>query len=450
MRKLVEAGADVFRINMSHGGRELLGQRVAAIRAVEREVDQGIGILVDLQGPKLRIGTFAGGSVSLKAGGRFDLDSDPKEGDSRRVHLPHPEILGALAPGHSVLLDDGKLRMRVVRAKPDRAELEVLVGGVLSNRKGISLPDTLIPVAAMTEKDRGDLEAALDCDVDWIALSFVQRPEDLAEVHKIARGRAKVLAKIEKPQAVARLTEIMEASDALMVARGDLGVEMPIEKVPGLQKRITREARRLGKPVVVATQMLETMIESPVPTRAEVSDVATAVFEGADAVMLSAESAVGKHPVEAVAMMNRIAEEVEGDGNFRRIIDAQRTEHESTISDAISAAARAISDTLELKCIVALSQSGRTAYRVARERSAAPVLALSASLGTVRQLSLVWGVHAVHTDEFENMAEMINRSCRIARAEGFAVPGDRLMIVAGVPFGVAGSTNTIRIAFVPN
>lgn len=449
VRRLVEVGADVFRINMSHGGHDMLKARVEMIRAVERDLDRPLGILVDLQGPKLRVATFAEGQVMLEAGQSFDFDSDDTPGDASRVKLPHKEILTSLMPGHRVLLDDGKLQMTVLGTDGKTVNLRVDIGGVLSNRKGVSLPDTLIPVSAMTEKDRADLDAALEAGVDWIALSFVQRPEDVAEVRKIARGRALVMAKIEKPQAISSLDAIIEIADALMVARGDLGVEMPLEKVPGLQKRIVRSARKLGKPVVVATQMLESMITSPVPTRAEVSDVATAVFEGADAVMLSAESAAGKYPFQAVAMMNRIAEEVEGDANFRAVIDAQRTDHEATGADAISAAARTVADTLDLKAILALTASGTTAFRVARERAHTPVLALTPSVQTARRLALAWGVHAVVSPDFSDMDYMVNTACEIARDEGFAQSGQRVMVCAGVPFGTPGTTNMIRIAYVP-
>ncbi|MBX9759117.1 MAG: pyruvate kinase, partial [Beijerinckiaceae bacterium] len=349
IEQLFLAGADVFRINMSHATHEGMRERIAMIREIERKHQRAVGVLVDLQGPKLRVGEFANGGVDLKKGARFTLDSDKTPGDEHRVCLPHPEILLALEPGHSVLIDDGKIRLHIVEAHKDSAIAEIDVPGRISNRKGVSLPDTIIPVSAMTVKDRSDLEAALDVGVDWIAVSFVQRPEDMAEVRKIVRGRAGVLAKIEKPQAIARLDEIIEISDALMVARGDLGVEMPVEKVPGLQKRITRMARRFGKPVVVATQMLESMITSPVPTRAEVSDVATAVYEGADAIMLSAESASGQFPLEAVATMNRIAVETETDVNYRAIITSQRSEPESTGADAIAEAARHVAETLDLK-----------------------------------------------------------------------------------------------------
>ena len=445
--KLFQAGVDVFRINMSHGSHDALRERVQMIRTIEKTEGRPIGILVDLQGPKLRVGEFASGSVMLEKGQTFVLDSQRTPGDATRVYLPHPEILQALGPGHTVLIDDGKISLHVVEATPERATCMVDVAGVISNRKGVSLPDTDIPVSAMTEKDRSDLEAALNIGVDWIAVSFVQRPEDIADVKKTARGRALVLAKIEKPQAIARLDEIIEISDALMVARGDLGVEMPVEKVPGLQKRITRTSRRHGKPVVVATQMLESMITAPVPTRAEVSDVATAVFEGADAVMLSAESAAGKFPVESVRMMNRIAEEVERDPLYQSIITAQRTEPEATGADAIAVAARDVAETLDLKAIIAWTSSGSTAFRIARERPSPPILALTPNLDTARRLSIVWGVHAVVTKDAHDIGDMAKRGCKFSNREGFSREGDRVLIVAGVPFGTPGATNMLRIAF---
>jgi len=444
---LFDAGVDVFRINMSHGTHEDLHARVKMLRAIEKEKHRPIGILVDLQGPKLRVGEFLEGGVDLKKGDAFSLDSDKTPGDAHRVYLPHPEILKALAPGHKILIDDGKIALHVTKASPTFANCRVDVGGRISNRKGVSLPDTDIPVSAMTAKDRSDLEAALHAGIDWIAVSFVQRPEDIAEVKKSARGRALVLAKIEKPQAITRLDEIIEISDALMVARGDLGVEMPLEKVPGLQKRITRAARRMGKPVVVATQMLESMISAPVPTRAEVSDVATAVFEGADAVMLSAESAAGQYPLESVRVMNRIAEEVEQDPIYRSIINAQRASPEETGADAIAAATRDVAETLDLKAIVAWTSSGSTAFRIARERPKSPILALTPNPITARRLALVWGVHAVVTKDAHDIDDMALRGCKFANRERFASEGDRVIIVAGVPFGTPGATNMLRIAF---
>ena len=446
--KLFQAGADVFRLNMSHLPRERLKERVEMIRAVEAKYKRPIAILADLQGPKLRVGTFEGDSAMLVKGQQFTLDANAASGNAERVHLPHPEILSSLEPGHTILVDDGKLRLRVKSVKKGSATTEVEVAGKISNRKGVSLPDTVIPVAAMTDKDRSDLEAALEAGVDWIALSFVQRPEDVAEVKKVARGRALVMAKLEKPQAITSLDEIMEISDAVMVARGDLGVEMPLERVPGLQKRIIRTARQLGKPVVVATQMLESMISSPVPTRAEVSDVATAVYDGADAVMLSAESASGQYPVEAVSTMNRIAEEVEQDQSYWSIMRTLNAEPEATGSDAIAAGAHQIADTLNLKAIAAWTFSGSTAFRIARERPNSTVIALTPNINTARRLALVWGVHPIRTKDASDLDDMAFRACKFAVREGFSNVSDRVIIVAGVPFGTPGATNMVRIAFV--
>ncbi|HWV43534.1 pyruvate kinase [Pseudorhodoplanes sp.] len=448
IKRLFEAGADVFRINMSHTSHERMRELIAMIRSVEQEHGRPIGILVDLQGPKLRLGTFGGGSAVVAKGDTFVLDASDAPGDAGRVYLPHPEILESAKPGQTLLLDDGKVRLRCTAAEPGRLTTQVEVGGKLSDRKGVSLPDTMLPFSALAPKDRSDLEAALDAGIDWLALSFIQRPEDIAEAKKITRGRALVMAKIEKPQAVERLEEIMEASDALMVARGDLGVEMPLEKVPGIQKQITRAARRAGKPVVVATQMLESMIASPVPTRAEVSDVSIAVFEGADAIMLSAESAAGQYPVEAVATMNRIAEEVERDPTYRSVIQAQRAAPEATGADAIAAAARQIAETLDLSAIMCWTFSGSTALRVARERPQPHVVAISPNVATGRRLSLVWGVHCVIAEDAHDQDDMVERACRIAFAEGFAKAGRRVIIVAGVPLGTPGATNMLRIAFV--
>ena len=448
IRKLFEAGADVFRINMSHTDHPSMEALVSRIRAVESELGRPIGILADLQGPKLRVGKFIKGSEELVVGQSFTLDDNPEPGDATRVHLPHPEILQSVQPGHRLLIDDGRLQLRADGGDGKSLHCTVISGTKISDRKGVSLPDTDLPVGALTEKDRRDLDAVLATGVDWVALSFIQRPEDLAEVRKIARGRAALLSKIEKPQAVARLAEIIELSDALMVARGDLGVEMPLEAVPGIQKQITRAARRAGKPVVVATQMLESMITAPVPTRAEVSDVATAVFEGADAIMLSAESAAGQFPVEAVSTMDRIARRVEQDPTYAGIINAQRSEPEATGADAISLAARQIAETLKLQAIVTYTASGTTGLRAARERPQVPIVALSPVVQTARRLSLLWGTHCVVTPDAADLDDMVDRACQIAFAEGFAGAGDRVIITAGVPLRTPGSTNMLRIAYI--
>ena len=448
IEELARAGADVFRINMSHASHELLAQTVAKIRSVEARLGHPLGILVDLQGPKLRVGAFEGGSAQLAAGETISLDSSPLPGTKTRVQLPHPEIIEAVSVGDRLLLDDGKIELRATRVGGGAIDCTVVHGGKLSDKKGVSLPDTLLPVGALTDKDHADLLKALENDADWIALSFVQRPEDIIDVRKIVQGRAGVMAKIEKPQAVERLEEIIKLCDAFMIARGDLGVELPLETVPGLQKRMIRIARRYGKPVVVATQMLESMINSPVPTRAEVSDVSIAVFEGADAIMLSAESASGQYPVESVATMNKVAIAVENDVNYRSIIRAQATEPEATAADAISAATRQVAETLDLAAIVTYTSSGSTAIRAARERPSKPILALSPNIRTARRLSVVWGINCVATEDAVNMEDMVDRACVIAYQEGLARPGDRIAITAGIPLGTPGATNMLRIAFV--
>ncbi|MET3778033.1 pyruvate kinase [Rhizobium alvei] len=447
--KLHEAGADLFRINMSHSSHDMMRTLIGRIRAVEARSGRPIGILADLQGPKLRVGKFANGSVELKAGQTFTLDDIDEPGNENRVFLPHPEILESVQPGHRLLIDDGKLHLLAQECDGHRIVCTVVSGNKISDRKGVSLPDTLLAVGALTEKDRSDLDAVLATgSVDWVALSFIQRPEDLAEVRKIARGRVGIMSKIEKPQAIERIEEIIELSDALMVARGDLGVEMPLEAVPGLQKQLTRACRRVGKPVVVATQMLESMISAAVPTRAEVSDVATAVFEGADAIMLSAESASGQYPVEAVSTMAAIARTVERDPYYSNIIHAQRPQPEPTGADAISLASREIAETLKLSAIVCYTASGNTGLRAARERPSVPVIALSPIIETARRLSVVWGMHCVVTEDASDLDDMVNRACRIVHAEGFGKPGDRLIITAGVPLGTPGATNMLRIAYI--
>ncbi|SEP58416.1 pyruvate kinase [Faunimonas pinastri] len=445
---LFQAGADVFRINMSHASHDVMRDLVRMIRSVEAKYDRPIGILVDLQGPKLRVGSFADGSAELEVGQEFVLDDDETLGDRNRVYLPHLEIFDALEPGHSILLDDGKVRLKVKSVEGKRAVTVVEAGRKLSNRKGVSLPDTLLLSGALTPKDRKDLEAALPEAIDWVALSFVQRAEDVAEARKIIRGKFGIMSKIEKPQAVENIEEIIELSDAIMVARGDLGVEMPLELVPGIQKRLTRLARRAGKPVVVATQMLESMITAAVPTRAEVSDVATAVFEGADAVMLSAESAAGDFPVEAVSTMNRVAEACEKDYYYPQIIHAQRTEPETTGADTITASARQVAETLNLAAIICLTASGRTALRASRERPGVPIIGMSPTRETARRLAVAWGVHSVVAEDVKDVDDMVNQACRIAHDEGFAEPGGRVIIAAGAPFGRSGGTNMLRIAFI--
>jgi len=447
VRRLFLTGVDVFRLNFSHGTADDHRARFSLLRDLERETGRPIGILADLQGPKLRVGRFAEGSVQLTADHSFRLDLDPMPGSAQRAGLPHPEIFAVLQPGAELLLDDGRLRLVVERCGADFAETRVLVGGRLSANKGVNVPDVVLPLTALTEKDRRDLGLALELGADWIALSFVQRPEDVHEARAIVAGRAAILSKLEKPAAIARLEEIVAASDAVMVARGDLGVEMPAEQVPAIQKRIVRVCREMGKPVVVATQMLESMIESPVPTRAEASDVATAVYDGADAVMLSAESASGKYPVEAVSMMNRIIAQVESDPTYRKVINASHPpERQADVADAVCSAVRCAVAMLHAAAIVCYTRTGHTSLRAARERPESPVLSLTPIVATARRLTLVWGIHSVRIEGVTDVNEMTAVACEIARREGFAAAGQFIVALAGMPFGSAGTTNLMRIA----
>ena len=446
--ELLVAGADVFRLNFSHGPREEHGERLRMIRSLEQEFQRPITVVADLQGPKLRIGAFDEGTVGLNPGDTFRFDLDTAPGNQQRVSLPHPEVFAALRPGQRLLLNDGQVVARVVECGDAHAVTTIEVGTHLSDRKGFNTPDSMLDLSPLAEKDRGDLNFACDNGVDWIALSFVQRPEDLAEARRLIAGRASLIAKIERPQAIDHLDALIELSDAVMVARGDLGVEMPAEDVPSLQKRMIRRCRMAGKPVIVATQMLESMITSPAPTRAEASDVATAVYDGADAVMLSAETAAGGYPAEAVLMMDRIARRVERDPLYRTILDAAPHRAENTAADAITAAARQVAHTIRAAGIVTYTLSGSTTLRAARERPEVPIISLTSSLQTARRLGLCWGVHAVHTREVASFQEMTNRACRIALRDGLASGGQRLVITAGVPFGTPGNTNVLRIAWV--
>jgi len=448
IEKLFEAGADVFRLNFSHGAHAEHKARLDAIRTVEKKHHRPIAVLADLQGPKLRVGEMENGGVELAQDQAFRLDLDTTMGDTTRAPLPHPEIFAALKEDTQILLDDGKIRLRVTNKGDDFADTVVIAGGRLSDRKGVNVPNAVLPVAAMTDKDRADLDFALSIGVDWVALSFVQRPEDVAEARKIVQGRTAVLSKLEKPAAIDRLDEIITLSDAVMVARGDLGVELPPEDVPGLQKQIIRRCREAGKPVVVATQMLESMISSPAPTRAEASDVATAVYDGADAVMLSAETAAGNYPFEAVAIMDRIIARVERDEAYRPIMNTAHPDPEHTAPDAITAAARQVAETIGAAAIVTYTTSGSTTLRAARERPVVPILCLTESIATARRLVLAWGVHAVVTKDIHNFSDMIEKACRIALNEGLAQKGQRLVVTAGVPFGTPGATNILRIAWI--
>lgn len=443
---LIKAGADVFRLNFSHGSDTDHAARYAVIRKLEADLDYPIGIVADLQGPKLRIGTFAKGSTKLSSGQSFRLDLDPTPGDSQRVPLLHPEIYQALEVGTELLINDGKIRLRVDRYGADFAETTVVVPGVISERKGVNVPGVVLPISPLTDKDKGDLEFALELGVDWVALSFVQRPEDIAEARALVNDRAWIMAKLEKPSAIESLEAIIELADGVMVARGDLGVELPPERLPQIQRNIVRSARRHGKPVVVATQMLESMIEAPTPTRAEASDVATAIYEGVDAVMLSAESASGKYPVEAVTMMNRIVCEVEKDPAYREGLDATHTQPESTTQDAVCYALRSAAEIIKPAATLTYTECGHTALRAARERPATPILGLTPHFTHARRLTLVWGVQPVPFGKVASVGDMITQATHVALQKEYASPGENVLIIAGIPFGHSGSTNLLHVA----
>jgi len=444
---LVHAGADVFRLNFSHGTHADHRQRLELIRSIEADTGRPIGVLLDLQGPKLRVGVFANGPVKLVEGAPFRLDLDRNmPGDATRAPLPHPEIFAALKPGAEVLLDDGRLRLKVERSGTDFADTVVVNGGMLSDRKGVNVPGVVLPLSAMTDKDRADLDFGMTLGIDWVALSFVQRAADIVEAKALIKGRAGIVAKLEKPAAIECLDEILAETDAVMVARGDLGVEMPAEQVPAIQKRIVRACRKLGKPVIVATQMLESMVSAPVPTRAEASDVATAIYDGADAVMLSAESASGKFPIEAVTMMDRIIAQTEADPHYRAAIDASHTPPGANTADAIGWAARSVAGLLDVAAMVAYTSSGSSALRMARERPRAPIIGITPRRETARRLALVWGVNPVISGDVTNVADMTELAVRTAGRLQFAAPGQTIVIAAGMPFGTPGSTNLLRIA----
>jgi pyruvate kinase len=447
IRALFDAGADVFRLNMSHGAHSDIQARHDIIRQVEVDTGRPIAILADLQGPKLRVGVFANpAGEDLIEGAKFRVDLSATAGDVNRVQLPHPEIFAALEPGASLLVNDGKIQLKVDDCGKDFANCTVIVGGTISNRKGVNVPDVLLPLAALSIKDRTDLEFVCEMGVDWIALSFVQRPEDVIEARALVRGRAAIMSKIEKPAAVKAYDSILRESDGIMVARGDLGVELPVYTVPPIQKRLIRGARAAAKPVIVATQMLESMIEAPVPTRAEVSDVATAIYEGADAIMLSAESAAGRYPIEAVTTMNNVAISVEKDPTYRQVIESSRVIQRETISDGIVAAAREIAEATNIKAIACFSQSGTTAALVARERPRVPIIALTPLMSTARRMALTWGLHNAICEPQERFKGAVLAAIHVARRDSFAQVEDMIVLTAGVPFNVKGTTNILRVA----
>ena len=440
------AGADVFRLNMSHGSHEEIAERHEIIRQIEAELNSPIAILADLQGPKLRVGTFKNGVEEITENEKFRLDLKDEVGTKDRVQLPHPEIFQALHEGAHLLINDGKIKLIVEKCGPEFADCLVLNGGEISDRKGVNVPDVILPLAALSEKDRADLDFICDLGIDWLALSFVQRAEDIVDARNLIAGRASVISKIEKPSAVKSFDEILKVSDGVMVARGDLGVELPVQNVPPIQKRLVRKCRAAAKPVIVATQMLESMIESPMPTRAEVSDVATAIYEGSDAIMLSAESAAGQFPVQAVETMNNVAIEVESDPTYTEVMEASRRAKRNSVADGIVSAAREIAETTDIKAICCFTQTGTTALLTARERPRVPIIALSSEIETARRLALTWGTNCVLSGNKTRFKEAVVSAVRAALAEGLADETEQVVITAGVPFNITGTTNILRVA----
>lgn len=447
LRKLFLAGVDVFRLNFSHGTHKEHRKNVAALRELEQEEDYAIGILADLQGPKLRIGKFKNGEVQLKKGQKFRFDSSDSPGDSKRVYLPHPGVFKVMRKGGVILLDDGNVRAIVEESGPDYLETRIEAGHSLSDNKGFNIPGTVLPVDALTQKDKKDLRAALDMEVDWIAQSFVQKPEDVAEARKLIEGRAGLIIKLEKPSAIECLDEMLPLATGVMLARGDLGVEIPPEDVPAIQKHVIRRVRAEGKPVIVATQMLESMIENPRPTRAEASDVATAVYDGTDAVMLSAETAAGQYPVESVKIMNRICQSVEQDESYRQSMASHNVSTQANASDAITAAAYHVAHDIGASCIANYTTSGSTTLRTSRQRPAVPILCMTQNDKVAHQMTLSYGVHAVHVTGVTRFKKAVEKAIKMARKKELAKPGDKLVLTAGVPFGTPGSTNILRIAW---
>ena len=445
LKALFLAGVDTFRLNFSHGTQDDHAKVHAAIRALEAEVGRPIAILQDLQGPKIRIGTVRDGKIAVAAGDKIRFVRSGSDGDANAIPLPHPEVFAAIMPGQDLLIDDGRVRARVSGLGDDHLDATVVTGGMISNRKGVNLPGTVLDLSPLTEKDRADLEFGLKLGVDWVALSFVQRPEDVIEARGLIKNRAGVMAKIEKPAALAHIDDIIRLVDALMVARGDLGVEIPHEEVPGRQKELVRACRVAAKPVIVATQMLDSMVGAPTPTRAEASDVATAIYDGADAVMLSAESASGQYPLEAVAMMDRIICSTERHKLYHSLIAAGSEVEEDSAPHAVAAAAAGLAESIGAKAIVGFTSSGTTVARISRKRPSLPILAITPDLQVARRMALMWGAHSVHSEDAHSYEEMVTIAEATVRSEDFAQPGDLVVVVAGIPFGQSGSTNNLRV-----
>ena len=450
VQALAETGVDVFRLNFSHGTHDEHAAALRAVRAAEAQIGRPLAALADLQGPKFRIGVFAAGKIEIRPGLRLRFDLDPTPGNTRRVELPHPEVLQVLEPGQDLLLDDGKVRLKVRQASDTSVDAVVVAGEALSDHKGVSVPGVKIPVPALTAKDIEDVEFALRAGVDWVALSFVQHAADVAALRKLTGDQAAVLAKIEKPAAVDDLEAILDVSDGIMVARGDLGVELAPAEVPVLQKRIVRAARRRGTPVIIATQMLESMIASPTPTRAEASDVAGGVYEGADALMLSAESAAGAYPKEAVAIMDAIIRQVETDFSWPSLMRAEHGPAADEDVDALIAAAMRAAEARSTSCLVAYTTSGGTARRIARERPLLPVLAIAPDARVARRLGLVWGLEPRVAIQPSDLTALTDEAAQLAAELGLAAGGDRVLIVAGPPLGAPGAANLLHITHAPH
>ena len=448
IKKLFSSGADVFRLNFSHDVASTHEKRFKEIRTLEKKVKRPIGILMDLQGPKLRVGKFENGPIFLKNGKKFIFDLDPAPGNKRRGFLPHKDVYRKIKKGNKILVDDGKLTLVVTKKNSTYIETKVKFSGFISSNKGFNIPNVISNTGRLTIKDKEDLKLALKLGVDWIALSFVETAKDVLNFKKIIKGKASVLTKLEKPIALKNLSKIIEVSDAIMIARGDLGIETPLENLPSQQKRIINACRQAGKPVVVATQMLDSMVNYPTPTRAEASDVATAIYDGTDAVMLSAETAIGSYPNESVLMMNKIIEKVEGDPLYLNINEANHVKAKSTAEDAITESAKYVARIMSAKSVITYTTSGSTALRAARERPDVPIMGISPNLNTARSLSLVWGVHCIHTKDARSFKDMVLKAGKLAKKEKFARKGDRVVITAGVPFGQSGATNVLRIASV--
>jgi len=445
LRLLHDVGVNAFRLNFSHGSHDDHARSVKAIRAVQTQTGNPITIVADMQGPKLRVGEFADGQIELHYGAEMTLICAKDTAKENTIPINHPELFKAMEAGHQLKFDDGKLMATILSNDGTTMQARIDVPGVLKNKKGINVIGATLPLSAMTEKDREDMVFALSQEVDYIALSFVQTAQDVQDARAIVKDQAGIIVKIEKPSAVDDLDAILDLADAAMVARGDLGVELPLERVPVVQRQIIRKARALGKPVIVATHMLESMIDAPTPTRAEASDVATAIYQGADAVMLSAETAVGRHPATAVAIMDRIIRSAEGDPEFWADFQSRALPHDMTSEDALGSSVRGIAEILQCKAVLGYTSSGSTVQRISRERPPCHIVGMTPNMKTASRLALSWGVTPVLTQDPKGFDNMVEIARKVAREHIGAQKGDKVMITAGIPFGVPGTTNTLKL-----